>query len=118
MVGLRRRHTTERVFHQRTSSRAALAAETAANDLVPAAEAKREEPGSVPTSETCAAAESARAAGDGSVTGHIEETTSGNVSGAPPLQSRCEWLSRALTALAPRYQAAAGECSLLTCLNQ
>ncbi|KAF0288752.1 Sphingosine kinase 1 [Amphibalanus amphitrite] len=38
--------------------------------------------------------------------------------GPPPPLSRCEWLSRALTTLAPRYQAAAGECSLLTCLNQ
>ena len=32
--------------------------------------------------------------------------------------SKSEWLSRALTTLAPRYQPAAGECSLLTCLNQ
>ena len=31
---------------------------------------------------------------------------------------RCDWLSRALTTLAPQYQAAAGECSLLMCLNQ
>ena len=32
--------------------------------------------------------------------------------------TRCEWLSHALTTLAPRYQATAGECSLLTCLNR
>ena len=35
----------------------------------------------------------------------------------PPL-CRSVWLSRAQVTLAPRYQAAAGECSLLTCLNQ
>ena len=29
-----------------------------------------------------------------------------------------EWLSWSLSTLAPRYQAANGECSLLTCLNQ
>ena len=36
----------------------------------------------------------------------------------PPALTQSEWLSRAQTTLASQYQAAAGECSLLTCLSQ
>ncbi|KAF0304588.1 Ubiquitin carboxyl-terminal hydrolase 16 [Amphibalanus amphitrite] len=61
----------------------------------------------------------------------VEGTASGRGDGPPPTTgdsdesyppatplNRCKWLSRALTTLAPHYQAVAGECSLLTCLNQ
>ena len=35
-----------------------------------------------------------------------------------PLLTQFEWLSQARTTLAPQYQPASGECSLLTSLNQ
>ncbi|XP_043188433.1 ubiquitin carboxyl-terminal hydrolase 45-like isoform X2 [Amphibalanus amphitrite] len=75
------------------------------------------DPQSAPNGGTCAPTESAPAEGTG--TGEEDPSPAASASdGPPPPLSRCEWLSRALTTLAPRYQAAAGECSLLTCLNQ
>ncbi|KAF0288220.1 Ubiquitin carboxyl-terminal hydrolase 16 [Amphibalanus amphitrite] len=68
---------------------------------------------SAPNGGTCAPTESAPAEGTGTPSPAADPSD-----GPPPPLSRCEWLSRALTTLAPRYQAAAGECSLLTCLNQ
>ena len=74
-------------------------------------ETVRTEPGEAAFAETSAAAPHTPAEHDGP--GGADGDGDG-----PPVLRRSEWLSGALTTAAPRYQAAAGECSLLTCLNQ
>ena len=92
-------------------------------DLPQNGETPAEEPCEADTAEPPSAAEPAPA-GDGECTAggdglQSDRPDRAEGDGNSPLQlTKCEWLSRALTTLAPRYQAAAGECSLLTCLNQ
>ncbi|KAF0308467.1 Ubiquitin carboxyl-terminal hydrolase 16 [Amphibalanus amphitrite] len=74
----------------------------------------------VPNGMTRAPNESVPAEGAASGQGDDPTPTTGasDELDRPPPLNRCGWLSRALTTLAPHYQAAAGECSLLTCLKQ
>ena len=71
--------------------------------------------------ETPDAAEFSPADPDGNCTARADAhgvATSGTRSPAAQQPTQSEWLSRALTRLAPSYQPAAGECSPLSCLSQ